>query len=277
KNEQILNEVQERNKIIEKYNHSNQSLKKEINNFETKSKNSEIMIQNLKDENKKINEENFKLKEQIEMLNDISIEKEKLANENEHLRLIAQELDINNEEIDDMKNDYSGKPTLMDEIQSEVSSSDQDRNQIENVLKSKLRTCKFKNNNKFNNFKSQFENRDLKEKIKLLEEKLEELNQIRKKENDKFKTTSDENINDIINKVKEDTKLEIIKTYNNKEKQDLIQEIERQKLVINKLNDKEKIAKEYDKNTSKISLVVLPTSCNASINIKKFNTIIDKL
>ncbi|ORX46587.1 hypothetical protein BCR36DRAFT_296884 [Piromyces finnis] len=97
KNEYLLNEVQEKKESIEEYKILNQSLKKDKNNYESKFKNSEVIIQNLKEENAKINEENFELKEQIEILSDISIEKEKLANENEHLRQIAEELDIKNE------------------------------------------------------------------------------------------------------------------------------------------------------------------------------------
>jgi len=84
---------------------------------------------------------------------------------------------------------------------------------------------------------------------------LEEIQHIKEEEINELKKTSNEEINDIVRKAKEETKLEIIKKYNNKEKQDLIQEIEHQKLIINKLNDKEKVVgSEFDKNVSKISL-----------------------
>ena len=84
---------------------------------------------------------------------------------------------------------------------------------------------------------------------------MEEIQHIKEEEINELKKTSNEEINDIVRKAKEETKLEIIKKYNNKEKQDLIQEIEHQKLIINKLNDKEKVVgSEFDKNVSKISL-----------------------
>jgi len=47
KNEYMTGELQKKNKTIEEYKLSIQALKKDINSYETKNKNSEIIIQNV--------------------------------------------------------------------------------------------------------------------------------------------------------------------------------------------------------------------------------------
>jgi len=243
KNDCITNEIQEKNKKIEEYKNSNDSMKQEIINYENKIKNSEIIIQNLKDENKSINEENLSLKEQLDILSDISEEKQRLENENAHLRMLTEEIDMKNEELNTVKNNYHEIPTLMDEIQSENSNSEKNNKQIENILQSKLSSYKF-------------ENKDLKEKIQLLENQIKELSE---KNINEERENNNEKVEEIIEKVKKETQLEMIQKYDDKEKQELIQEIEQQKIIINELNYKENnMLKDSKENINKLALDKIP-------------------
>jgi len=276
KNDNMYNEIQEKNLEIEEYRISNNSMKIKINNYETKIKNSEFIIQNLRDENESINEENISLKEQLDILSNISIEKQKLEDENEHLRMLAEEIDMENEEIDIMRNEFSGKPTLMDEFQSENSNNEFDQNHIENMLKSKLHTSE-----KLNKFmdselsKYQIENRDLKEKIKLLEDQLKEMSQKDKNESeDHVNDDKEEHIDEIINRVKNETQLEMIQKYDI-EKQELIQEIEHQKTIIEELNRKEyEIIKKSNEKRTKLALDKIPLLSIAFNHKIKFSFIL---
>jgi len=276
KNDSMSNEIQEKNLEIEEYKISNKSMKIKINNYETKIKNSEFIIQNLRDENESINEENLSLKEQLDILSNISIEKQKLEDENEHLRMLAEKIDMENEETDIMSNEFNGKPTLMDEFQSENSNNELDQNHIENILRSKLHTSE--NLNKFMDSelsKCQIENRDLKEKIKLLENQLTETSQKNKNESENYiSDDNEEHINEIINKVKNTTQLEMIQKYD-KEKQELIQEIEHQKTVIEELNHKEhEIIKKSNEKRNGLALDKIPLLSIAFNHKIKFSFIL---
>ena len=100
--------------------------------------------------------------------------------------------------------------------------------------------------------------KDLKEKIQLLENQIEELS--KKNINEKGENNN-EKVEEIIEKVKKETQLEMIKKYDDKEKQELIQEIEQQKLIINELNLKENnMLKDSNERITKLDIGNIFTS-----------------